>query len=60
MDRVYTNRRRGEERIHIEIEAAEIHDLLADLAPGEHAYPHDATRRLVAILRDTPGLTPAP
>jgi hypothetical protein len=58
MDRIYTNRRSGEQRIHVEIEAAEIRDLLADLAPGEDGYPHDATRRLVEILRGA-RITPA-
>lgn len=51
MDRIYMNRRRGERRIHIEIDATEITDLLKDLAPAEQDYPHDTTRRLVEILR---------
>ncbi|MGW7597280.1 hypothetical protein [Streptomyces antimycoticus] len=51
MERIYINRRPGEHRIHIEIDATEISDLLKDLAPGEHDYPHDVTRRLVEILR---------
>lgn len=51
MDRVYMNRRTGEERIHIEIDASEIADVLADLAQDEDRFSHDATRRLVQILR---------
>lgn len=60
MDCIYTNRRSGEQRIHVEIEAAEIRDLLADLSPGEDDFPHDATRRLVEILRGARLTTPAP
>lgn len=51
MERIYINRRPGEHRIHVEIGATEISDLLKDLAPGEQDYPHDVTRRLVEILR---------
>lgn len=50
-ERIYINRRPGDERIHIEIDAREIPDLLADLAPDEDQYPHDVTRQLVQILR---------
>lgn len=50
MDRVYLNRRRGEERIHVEIDASEITALLADLSLEADRFSHDATRRLVQIL----------
>lgn len=36
-ERVYMNRRQGEERIHIEIPAEEIPRILADFTPGPHA-----------------------
>ncbi|EFL29431.1 hypothetical protein SSOG_09145 [Streptomyces himastatinicus ATCC 53653] len=55
MDRVYMNRRTGEKRIHVEIDAAEIADVLADLAPDEGRFPHDATRQFVEILRAAHG-----
>jgi hypothetical protein len=49
MDRIYTNHRHGERRIHIEIEENEIADLLDDLAPaGTDTF--DATKNLVDIL----------
>ncbi|WP_329203864.1 hypothetical protein [Streptomyces sp. NBC_01435] len=51
MERIYMNRRPAEQRIHVEIEAAEIRDLLADLALGEDAYQHGAARQLTEILR---------
>lgn len=49
MDRIYTNHRHGERRIHIEIDENEIADLLDDLRPGPDAF--DATFRLIDILR---------
>jgi hypothetical protein len=51
MERIYLNRRLGEHRIHVEIEAADIRDLLSDLAGDECRYPHDVTRQLIQILR---------
>lgn len=48
MDRIYTNHRHGERRIHVEIDENEIADLLDDLAPSGDAF--DATKRLHAIL----------
>ncbi|MDK1473657.1 hypothetical protein QNO07_09515 [Streptomyces sp. 549] len=48
-ERIYTNRRPGEERIHLEIPAHEIADVLDDWAPpGGDAF--DATKRLHALL----------
>ncbi len=52
MDRIYTNHRHGERRIHIEIADNEIADLLEDfqdIADDDNAY--DATKRLIEILR---------
>ncbi|MFD8088700.1 hypothetical protein [Streptomyces malaysiensis] len=46
MDRVYTNHRSGERRIHVEIEEAEIADLLAEFTAPDSG----AARRLVEIL----------
>ncbi|WP_329203895.1 hypothetical protein [Streptomyces sp. NBC_01435] len=61
MERIYMNRRPAEQRIHVEIEAAEIRDLLADLALGEDTYQHGAARRLTEILRAADRvLTPTP
>ena len=51
MDRIYTNHRHGERRIHIEIDENEIADLLDDLTPGPDAF--DATFRLIEILRES-------
>lgn len=49
MDRIYMNRIPGQERIHVEIDAGEISDLLDDLkeTPDDFA----ATRQLLKILR---------
>ena len=33
MDRIYTNQRNGERRIHVEITESEISDLLDDIGP---------------------------
>lgn len=49
MNRIYTNHRTGERRIHIEIDENEIADLIDDLAPAPDAF--DATFRLIEILR---------
>ncbi|MET8841471.1 hypothetical protein ABZW67_15425 [Streptomyces rubiginosohelvolus] len=49
MDRIYTNRIPGSERIHIEIARHEIADLLDDL-PDENPEWFDATKKLRAIL----------
>ncbi|MET9656368.1 MULTISPECIES: hypothetical protein [unclassified Streptomyces] len=52
MDRIYTNHRHGERRIHIEIDENEIADLLDDI----DAYPpdaFDATKRFIDILRES-------
>ncbi|MGW2594813.1 hypothetical protein ACWCXC_31735 [Streptomyces sp. NPDC001515] len=52
MDRVYMNRRTGEQRIHVEIEAAEVRDLLAVLEPHPGLLSqHEAARRFAEILR---------
>jgi hypothetical protein len=49
MDRIYTNHRHGERRIHIEITENEIADLLDDLVPLDHdAFA--ATEQFVEIL----------
>ncbi|RIH58137.1 hypothetical protein D3C59_37100, partial [Streptomyces sp. SHP22-7] len=53
MDRIYINRRPGEYRIHIEIEASEIPDLLEDLERDEHSFGWDVSRRLLEILRSS-------
>lgn len=51
MDRIYTNHRHNERRIHVEIADNEIADLLDDLLPLDHdAFA--ATHRLVEILQD--------
>jgi len=50
MDRIYTNHRHGERRIHIEIDENEIADLLDDLDPVD-PEAFDATKNLVAILK---------
>jgi hypothetical protein len=44
MDRIYMNHRRGERRIHVEIEEQEITDLLG-------SQDSEAARRLDEILR---------
>ena len=50
MDRIYTNRRPGELRIHLEIADNEIADLLDDLGtPDFDAFP--ATREFIDMLR---------
>lgn len=46
MERMYTNSRAGERRIHVEIDEAEITELLAEL--GTPAA--DSVRQLVEIL----------
>jgi hypothetical protein len=51
VDRIYINRRVGEHRIHIEIEASEIPELLEDLERGEDGFGWDVSRRLLEILR---------
>lgn len=52
MDRIYTNHRHDERRIHIEIAENEIADILDDIAPcPPDAF--DATKRLVEILRES-------
>ncbi|KOT57086.1 MULTISPECIES: hypothetical protein [Streptomyces] len=51
MDRIYTNHRHGERRIHIEIDEHEVADLLNDLAPGPDAFP--ATLHLIELLRES-------
>jgi hypothetical protein len=52
MDRIYTNNKANERRIHIEIDESEIADLLDDLRPIDpDAFA--ATHRLVAILEDS-------
>ncbi|WP_328902315.1 hypothetical protein OHR86_22505 [Streptomyces sp. NBC_00441] len=48
MDRVYMNRRTGEQRIHVEIDAAEVRELLAKLMPRDD---DGAVHRLAEILR---------
>lgn len=48
-ERIYINRRPGEERIHIEIPANEIADILDDWLPPD-ADAFDATKRLHALL----------
>jgi hypothetical protein len=51
MDRIYTNMRHGDRRVHIEIGENEVADLLDDLLPLDHdAFA--ATHRFVAILED--------
>jgi hypothetical protein len=50
VDRIYTNHRHGERRIHIEIEENEIADLLDDLDPSD-SDAFDATKNLVALLQ---------
>lgn len=47
-ERIYMNRIVGEERIHVEIPANEIADLLDDFEPQPDAY--EATKRLHAVL----------
>lgn len=49
MDRIYTNRRPGEQRIHIEIASNEVSDLLDDLTDDPEHF--DATRQMLEILR---------
>jgi hypothetical protein len=48
MDRIYTNHRTGERRIHIEIDEQEIADLVAE-SGGRPLGP--ATASLLAVLR---------
>lgn len=52
MDRIYTNHRHGERRIHIEIDEAELGDLLDDLAPPA-PDSFAATKRLIELLRES-------
>lgn len=49
MDRIYMNRIPGSERIHLEIAANEVADLLDDLPP-ENPEWFDATKKLRALL----------
>lgn len=48
-ERVYLNRRSGEERIHVEIDASEIADILEDFA-DENPTWCDATKNLRRVL----------
>ncbi|MFE0088799.1 hypothetical protein [Streptomyces sp. NPDC059016] len=57
MDRVYMNRRPGEERIHVELEADEVRDLLAEI--DARPTQGEATRRLADVLRDAARRLPA-
>lgn len=50
MDRIYMNHRRGERRIHIEIDEAEIADLLDDIDPPV-LDAFDSTKKLIEILK---------
>lgn len=50
MDRIYTNHRHNERRIHIEIAENEIADLLDDIDPPAPDR-FDATQTLIEILR---------
>ena len=50
MDRIYMNRIPGSERIHIEIAANEIADVLDDFTPAADAF--EATKKLHRILTD--------
>jgi acetyl-CoA carboxylase beta subunit len=50
MDRIYTNHRHGERRIHVEIDENEIADLLDDLDPADPDAFH-ATKHLVELLK---------
>lgn len=50
MDRIYTNHRHGERRIHIEIDENEIADLLDDIEPCDESF--ESTKQLVQILRE--------
>jgi hypothetical protein len=49
MDRIYTNHRHGERRIHIEIADHEIADLLDDIEPSDESF--DSTKQLVQLLK---------
>lgn len=49
MDRIYTNRLPGQERIHVEIDSAEVADLLDDL-PTEDPEWFEATKKLRILL----------
>jgi hypothetical protein len=51
MDRIYTNHRHNERRIHIEIDENEIADLLDDFTPTGDAFA--ATKRLIELLRES-------
>jgi hypothetical protein len=53
-ERVYTNRRPGEQRVHIEVTAEEIGELLQDLVlrPGAG----DAALKLITILDEASGI----
>ncbi|WP_434598353.1 hypothetical protein [Streptomyces sp. A5-4] len=51
MDRIYTNHRHGERRIHIEIDECEVADLLDDLTPEPDAFA--GTLRLIELLRES-------
>ena len=47
-ERIYTNRIAGQCRIHVEIAANEIADILDDFSPAADAF--DATKQLHAVL----------
>lgn len=49
MERIYINRQDGQRRIHIEMDEAEVADLLDDLTPPE-SDSFAATHRLIGIL----------
>lgn len=51
-ERVYMNRIPGEERIHVEIPAAEIPALLEDLG-GLYFHVNPVTAELIRILQET-------
>lgn len=51
MDRIYINRRHGERRIHVEIDEAELADLLEDFEDiGEDDNAYNATKKFLEIL----------
>ena len=53
MDRIYTNRTPGYERVHVEITSNEIADLLDDLRFPVDGVAFEATRRFRKILADS-------
>lgn len=50
MDRIHTNRTPGYERVHVEIAAGEIADLLDDLRFPVDGVAFEATRRFKEVL----------